>query len=171
MIVDFQDENTYSSFEGLQSVDFVCNVRGSADDNRNKLFHSSLHSCSENTRPYLTEETCDSTNFFSTFFSSYFFILYWLCPTPPSIERTIRFRGDQCFIQCFTHWQWMIMKTPHSYQKCMTTANKLIRVKETFSSPSDVACNKQFPSPVVTNGYSFGQGSFLLTHQFNRSKR
>jgi hypothetical protein len=36
--------------------------------------------------------------------------------------------------------------------------------------PSDVACNKQLPSPLVNKGYNFGQGSFLLTHQLRRSK-
>jgi len=50
---------TYSSFEGFGSEELlfefdelVCETRGSADDNLNKLFHSSFHSCSEKTRPY-----------------------------------------------------------------------------------------------------------------------
>lgn len=50
---------TYSSFEVLESNDLAleleetfCETRGSAEDNLNKLFHSSLHSCSEKTRPY-----------------------------------------------------------------------------------------------------------------------
>ena len=37
--------------------------------------------------------------------------------------------------------------------------------------PSDVACNKQFPSPLVNSGYNLGQGNFLLTHQLRRSKK
>jgi hypothetical protein len=50
------DDHTYSSLRGLGSVElvfeFVCETRGSAEDNRNKPFHSSFHSCSEKTRPY-----------------------------------------------------------------------------------------------------------------------
>ncbi len=46
---------TYSSLEGFGSEELLfefCEMRGSADDNLNKLFHSSFHSCSEKTRPY-----------------------------------------------------------------------------------------------------------------------
>ncbi len=40
-----------------------------------------------------------------------------------------------------------------------------------MSLPNDVACNKQFPSPLVNRGYNLGQGNFLLTHQLRRSKK
>jgi hypothetical protein len=50
---------TYSSLGGFGSEqllfefdELVCRTRGSADDNLNKPFHSSFHSCSEKTRPY-----------------------------------------------------------------------------------------------------------------------
>jgi hypothetical protein len=47
---------SYSSLGGIGSeervFEFVCETRGSADDNLNKPFHSSFHSCSEKTRPY-----------------------------------------------------------------------------------------------------------------------
>ena len=37
--------------------------------------------------------------------------------------------------------------------------------------PSDVAWSKQFPSPLVSSGYSFEHGNFLFTHQFRRSSQ
>jgi hypothetical protein len=40
-----------------------------------------------------------------------------------------------------------------------------------FVLPNDVACNKQLPSPLVTNGYNFGHGNFLSTHQLSLSRK
>jgi hypothetical protein len=40
---------------------------------------------------------------------------------------------------------------------------KIENIKAIFDEnflPSDVACNKQFPSPLVTNGYNFGYDNF-----------
>jgi len=41
--------------------------------------------------------------------------------------------------------------------------------KQTIHSPSDAACSKQLPSPVVANGSSRWQMP-ISAHQFNRPK-